>query len=149
MDIRQHYADLRELVETVATSILDVPAPEGRIRWRVDVPPVALRSAQAATLALVLHELFTNCVKHAFRMGAGAVTVGGRLDNRDLHLTVCDDGPGPPVEGIRPGTGLAIVETLVTHTLRGGLWQAVAREGGCLTHLRVPLGDEAASTEST
>ncbi len=136
----RHRADLHRLIEMVAQSVFGLMEPAGSIRWSVTVPPVQLHAAQATNLALVLHELFTNCVKHAFAdRSAGTVNVEGRHDGRTLDLTVCDDGRGAPPSPVRAGTGLNIVETLATHSLRGALWMAEPRGGGLLTHLRFPL----------
>jgi len=137
----QRRADLGQLAELVAKSVLDRPAPAAPIRWTVAVPPVDLSAAQAAPVALVLHELLTNCVKHAFPDGAdGTVWVEGRRDGPDVHLTVGDDGRAVAPARLRAGAGLTLVETLVTHTLRGALWLATPRDGGFLVHVRFAGG---------
>lgn len=79
---------------------------------------MSLSVDQAIPCGLLLNELVTNAVKHAFRGGRrGTLRVElSRLDETALRLTVADDGVGAPsgfdIQGSE-SLGLQIVATLV------------------------------------
>ena len=68
------------------------------MRLRLDVEPVALSVATAVPCGLILNELVSNALKHAFPSGGGTVTVGlaHETGTGRLCLRVCDDGIGLP-----------------------------------------------------
>jgi len=76
-----------------------------------------LTSNQIATLALVVNELATNAIKHAFEENkAGHVSISvRRSDGREVIIIVDDDGlPFPePTRSKDGGMGLALVKRLV------------------------------------
>jgi PAS domain S-box-containing protein len=134
-------ANLRELVELAAKGALASPTEEPAVRWRVDGMDAQIPRTQAIPVTLVLHELFNNCSKHAFRgRPAGRVAVAIHRIGGDVCLEVSDDGPGP---GPGPdGLGLSIAEALVSETLHGSLHLVSARDGGALACVRFPLRAE-------
>jgi two-component sensor histidine kinase len=62
---------------------------------------------QAVPFAVIVNELVTNALVHAFEPGrSGGVQVGlRRLPEERLELTVRDDGKGIAAEFIAPGRG--------------------------------------------
>jgi len=93
-----------------------------RIACRVAVEPLVLGVDQAIPAGLILNELISNALKHAFPSGrAGSVTVeGGRAGGR-VHLSVRDDGVGVPpgVDLVKPHSlGMQIIKIL-TRQLKG------------------------------
>jgi two-component sensor histidine kinase len=52
--------------------------------------------SRTAPLGLLINELVTNAVKHAYRNGSGAVHVSGEQRGEDLHVEVSDQGIGLP-----------------------------------------------------
>ena len=64
-------------------------------------------------LALIVGELFTNALKHAYVDGrTGRVTVTQqRLPNGGARVVVADDGPGKPADS-PPGFGTNLVQAL-------------------------------------
>jgi two-component sensor histidine kinase/sensor domain CHASE-containing protein len=96
----------------------------GRIAVTVDIEEVALDMDVAVPCGLVINELLTNALQHAFPEGrAGTVTVSLRRRDGTLELRVTDDGVGLPqgVDPDNPGTlGLRIVNILSAQ-LRGTL----------------------------
>jgi two-component sensor histidine kinase len=107
--------------------------------------PVRLGLDQAVPCGLIVNELVTNALKHAFpedRAGRIVVEVG-RTDARHVFLAVADDGVGLPPEAGAAGTstlGLRLVRTLVTQ-LKGSLTE-VPRPGASF---RVDFPDDSAS----
>lgn len=70
---------------------------------------------QAKLIALIINELCTNAVKHAFSgMDRGELTVSIFQDEDVLHLNVSDNGNGYPIDFLETtGSGLQIVQALV------------------------------------
>ena len=93
-----------------------------RIASRVTLEPTLLNVDQAIPVALILNELISNALKHAFPDGrTGLVSIEGGLSDGQVVLEVRDDGVGIPagVEPRRPNSlGLEIVNIL-TRQLKG------------------------------
>jgi two-component sensor histidine kinase len=62
-------------------------------------------------LGVIVSELITNAVRHAFVSDRGRVTVEARCENSMIHCCVSDDGSGIPSS--RRGTGLQIIDALL------------------------------------
>jgi len=69
-----------------------------RVKLKLEVEPVALSVATAVPCGLILNELLSNALKHAFPSGGGTVTVGLTREPASgrLCLQVRDDGVGLP-----------------------------------------------------
>ena len=84
---------------------------------KVDVGDVFLSAETAVPCGLILNELFSNAIKHAFVDGrSGQITVKLEVENKRYRLTVADNGVGfPPQFENRQSTtlGLQLVNTLV------------------------------------
>jgi two-component sensor histidine kinase/sensor domain CHASE-containing protein len=119
---------LRELVEHLRNSMLQVPKA---VEIQVDVEEIALDMDVAVPCGLIVHELVSNALKHAFPNGReGGVRVRMGRKEGGLFLEVRDNGIGLP-DGLRidsPATlGLRIVKILVSQ-LKGSM--DVGREAG-------------------
>jgi two-component sensor histidine kinase len=93
----------------------------------------------AAPLALIVHELAVNSVRHAFPDGRrGRVAITARAEGERLVLVVSDDGVGRPAEhGSPEGFGRDLVGMLVRQ-LRGTLaFEDLAP--GTRAHIVLPL----------
>jgi two-component sensor histidine kinase len=82
---------------------------------RTDAPLLSLE--QAVPFALIVNELVTNALVHAFEPGVqGSIQViFRRLPSDRVELTVADDGIGTPADLLKPGrggTGLNLVQAL-------------------------------------
>ncbi len=113
----------------------------GRIRLVLAVEEHPLDLDRAISCGLLLNELVSNCLKHAFPDGArGTVRVAlGRCAEDRLRLLVADDGRGMQGDR-RPGAvgslGLVLVRTLVEQ-LHGRL--EVTNVGGTEVTVEFPL----------
>ncbi|MEW6261656.1 MAG: GAF domain-containing protein [Thermodesulfobacteriota bacterium] len=130
---------LRGLTETLKRTytldsrvkLLKIESPKG-IHVNLD---------QAIPCGLVLNELLTNSLKHAFpdsRAGEIAITVGRDGGGR-IILTVRDNGVGLPQDPAwdKPGSlGLPLVKILVEHQLKGKL--DYRREDGTVFTITLP-----------
>jgi PAS domain S-box-containing protein len=113
-----------------------------QVRVELEVQSVRLRVDQAIPCGLLVHELVTNALKHAFpegRRGKVYVELGREWPSR-LRLVVRDDGVGMPAHLAperSPSLGLELVRTLARQ-LRGEL--TVDREYGTRFRLLFPEG---------
>lgn len=111
VDLRQYVSDL--------TGSLGAPFNQsnGKVVIRTDVDEILLDLDQAIPCGLILNELLTNAMKHAFSEGElGEVRVTGRDDGDRITIAVADKGRGlPPGFALEksPGLGLQLVRMLV------------------------------------
>jgi len=109
---------------------------EGRIVWSVEVEPLSLPVDRAIPAGLILSELISNCLKHAFPSGRkGSVRVSGVRRGSVIVLEVRDDGvgiPGRRNENPPRSLGLEIVRIL-TRQLQGTI--EIQNDGGALCRL--------------
>ena len=114
-----------------------------RVRLEQRVGPVRLGLDQAVPCGLILNELISNALKHAFPDGrSGAIAVAlNPLPGGRARLSVQDDGAGLP-PGLNPlqtpSLGLKLVQSLAAQ-LDGTLQIAPAPGGGCAFDLTFPL----------
>ena len=91
--------DLGVYLSDVAAAVLHAHAVEGvRLELKVDAYPVSVNVAMPA--GLVVNELLTNALKHAFagRPG-GTITLESVSDGNGCRVTIADNGVGLP-EGV-------------------------------------------------
>jgi two-component sensor histidine kinase len=94
---------LGDLLSILLAPYDDPAAFSGRIR--VAVPRMGVGEASATTLALMVHELATNSLKHgALSVAAGSLDVTGALEGDDLVLLWAENG-GPPIADPPPMQG--------------------------------------------
>jgi two-component sensor histidine kinase len=94
---------LGDLLSMLLAPYDDQGAFAGRIR--VSVPRMGVGEATATTLAMVIHELATNSVKHgALSAHEGTLDISSTADDADLCLTWAESG-GPSVVRIPQMTG--------------------------------------------
>ena len=109
---------LGRLCDGIRSSRLDGAA----VTLRCEAASHAIHRDQAATLGLIVNELVTNAIKHAFPSGVGAITVRYEAGPGEGRLSVFDDGQGlPPGFDQASGVGRRLVEALARQT--GGAWR--------------------------
>ncbi|HEX3432341.1 MAG TPA: ATP-binding protein [Rhizomicrobium sp.] len=107
--------DLGAYMSEIASVAMRAHAVEGiRLNMKVDAYPVALNVAMPA--GLIVNELMTNALKHAFvGREAGTITLHSLADAKSCRVVVADDGVGfpPGVEWPKRGKlGALIVQSL-------------------------------------
>ena len=107
------------------------------IPLRKDQPPLVLGVDQAIPAGLILNELISNALKHAFPGGrSGSIVVEGERRGGAISLAVRDDGVGVPADfDVHKSLGLQIVQIL-TRQLHGEL--AVERGDGATFRVTFP-----------
>jgi two-component sensor histidine kinase len=105
-----------------------------------------LPSANVTHLALIVNELATNALKHAFNGAPGGRIdiIVGKSDARDVVISVDDDGEPMRDPGPMPatGTGLMLVRRLIA-SMGGSL--VPPRGAAKRFELRVPIADGASA----
>ncbi len=105
------------------------------IALETDVEDIHLEMNRAVSCGLIINELFSNALKHAFPAArSGAVKVALRAEQSSYVLTVGDNGIGLPADAESGDSlGLQLVRDL-TDQLHGTL--VISRESGSLFTLR-------------
>ena len=123
-----------QYVGKLARGLLRSHGMEERIRLTIDAEPVNLDVDSAVPFGLILNELITNAIKHAFpRDARGSLLVSLKMQGDLLVLEVRDDGVGyDPGRGAGAGpdrllSGAGIVDTFAESL--GAEW-SVINEGG-------------------
>ena len=117
---------LGDLIAVLLAPYDDTAAFSGRIR--VAVPRMGVGEQAATTLAMVVHELATNSVKHgALSTPAGTLDISSRSDDEHLFIVWAETG-GPEIAGPpeMKGYGSRLIERSMSSQLRGKLdydWQ--------------------------
>ena len=87
---------VRDLTNNILTSYT---LPASCVRVNLDVDDLSLSLDSAVPCGLILNELMSNCLKHAFPLGhSGTVHVGFHAAGDQLCLVVRDDGIGMPAD---------------------------------------------------
>lgn len=107
--------DLGIYLSQIASAVIQAHAPEGiRLDLKVDTWAVGIDVAMPA--GLVVNELLTNALKHAFPgEGGGKITLHSLVEDTGCHVIVADDGIGLP-EGMtwpKPGKLGAVIAELL------------------------------------
>jgi PAS domain S-box-containing protein len=132
-------AYVRELVGHLAQGLGRMAAG---VSFRFDLEPSLLPLDLAIPCGMIINELVSNALEHAFPQGrSGSVRIAFRGEAADYELTVADDGVGLS-EGklaAKPGSlGLKVVQAL-TRQLRGRL-DVQSLPGAAFTiHFSAPL----------
>jgi two-component sensor histidine kinase len=91
----------------------------GRVQLRVEVGPLELGVDKAIPAGLILNELISNALKHAFPRGrSGSLLIKGKLEDGVVELSVQDDGVGmsssaaQAAEPRRKSLGMTIIKVL-------------------------------------
>ncbi len=86
--------DLGVYLSEIATSVMHAHAVEGiHLDLQVDTWPVSINVAMPA--GLVVNELLTNALKHAFAgRDGGTISLHSLVDERGCRVVVADDGIG-------------------------------------------------------
>ncbi len=132
-----------DYARSLAHSIFDATGvSRGNVELSVEFEEIALAVDKAIPCGLILNELVSNALKHAFaneRRGTLRVELR-RVGAGQLELVVADDGVGMNA-GLGPATadslGMQLVTTLVEQ-LEGEL--AIVQEAGTSFRIRFPLG---------
>jgi len=125
---------LRRIIDRAIAPYDTVPS-----RFRIEGGDLPLSSPSALAVAMAVHELCTNAIKHgALAAKSGRVEIGWRVETEHLHWTWREfDGPAmsPPK---RRGFGMRVIEAGFRDQLHGSVEMSFASPGLVCT-VDVPL----------
>gem|GEM_PF-6928941 len=111
-----------------------------RITIIPEMIPVMIPSEIAVSLGIVVNELLTNALKHAFRGKVlGTIRVGLSRANGMIAILISDDGIGCAtdiLERERRSMGLRIVQSLIQDQLKGEI--RLSCDAGTEWHITIP-----------
>jgi len=119
--------DLAEYIDGLARNLMLSYSTTGRVELDLDLQAVRLSIDQAMPCGLILNEIISNALKHAFSDGRrGLIRVALRLAGGQVRVEVSDNGPGLPKsfnDKDDGGLGLELIE-LLTSQLDGRMRRA-------------------------
>jgi two-component sensor histidine kinase len=118
--------NIKEVSNRIVTQIRqEMLAPDRKIWFELEGPPIFLPARQATACALVINELLQNAVEHGFKEGSvGHVRLTLQDEGDTVVVRVRDDGSGLPEDfkiEQADSLGLQIVQTLVREDLKGNI----------------------------
>lgn len=118
--------DMAQYIRSLTTKLLHLYGVDSSVvTLQMAVEAVSLDLEKAIPCGLVINELVTNCLKHAFPEGRpGQINIQVRRDDCHVVLVVGDDGVGFPKElnwQNATSLGLRLITFLTTHDLGGGV----------------------------
>lgn len=131
----------RYLTEIAAVMSASLLGGDSRIRIEVKAEAVEIDPNRAVAFGLLVNELVTNAIKHAFPAGAGTITLGVKPVGDEIELTVADNGVGiKDVEQAKPFQehGTAYISIFVRQ-LGGSLAVSSWQGTGTTFRVRLPL----------
>lgn len=126
--------DLAEFMRDLAAD-LSGSISRDEIAVELTLEPVSVPANQAAPIALLLNEILTNSLHHAFPEDrGGTVVLSLRRDDTGYHIHISDDGVGRGEH--KPGFGSTIID-LLGRQLKATLNYSDAAPGAAV-HIRIP-----------
>jgi PAS domain S-box-containing protein len=129
---------LAEIAKAMSASLL---GNQSGIEITVKAEPLEIDPDRAVPLGLLVNELATNAIKHAFPGGKGHVVLGAARIGDEIELTVVDDGVGmkdKAVAKIPEKRGSDYVAIFVRQ-LGGTITTSSAEGTGTINKIRLPL----------
>ncbi len=121
--------DVSDAVREVCQSISQSRLKGRNITLTLVEQPFSMNADRCWQFCLILSELITNSVRHAFGTVGGSIRVEVRSLNSLVVCRVSDNGRGA-FRRVRPGRGLAIIEGLV-RSLEGKVEFRFDASGSC------------------
>ncbi|MBD2499020.1 PAS domain S-box protein [Anabaena azotica] len=115
--------DVVEYINNLATNILmSYQVEPGKIKLETNISQITLNVDQAIACGLIINELLTNSLKHAFPQQTGEIKIDLQQVGTNIDLTIHDNGIGLPDNldwRYTDSLGLSLVYDLVTEQLEG------------------------------
>jgi two-component sensor histidine kinase len=131
-------AYLGEIARTMSESLLESTSG---VKIAVKAGALEIDPVRAVPLGLLVNELATNAIKHAFPHGTGHIVLSAERDGDHIELTVADDGVGmmekhsARITGIHGSDYVAIFVRQI-----GGTIAVTSADGtGTIVRIRFPL----------
>jgi PAS domain S-box-containing protein len=131
-------AYLTEIARTMSASLL---GKQSGIEILVKAEPLEIDPGRAVPFGLLVNELATNAIKHAFPEGVGHVTLGVEQIGDEIELTISDDGIGMKEKVVAkiPEKRGADYVAIFVRQLGGTITCTTAEGAGTINKIRLPL----------
>lgn len=132
-------AYLNEIAKQMSASLI---GDQSRIEIRVNAEPLEIDPDRAVPFGLLVNELATNAIKHAFpNGGVGHVFLGVEKMGNQIELVISDDGVGikEKIVGEVPEKRGSDYVAIFVRQLGGTLTRSVPVGGGTTIRIRLPL----------
>ena len=129
---------LREIARTMSESLL---GSTSGVRIEVEAEALEIDPVRAVPFGLLVNELTTNAIKHAFPHGRGRILLSVERVGDEIELTVADDGVGMKdkyLARISEKHGSDYVAIFVRQ-IGGTIVVSTAKESGTVFRIRLPL----------
>lgn len=103
----------------------DIIGASGRsdIRIETQIEKIEVPSNMAAALGLVLNEILTNAIKHAYADGrSGTLAISATMVGDRAEISVTDDGPGMDPDATSSGLGRTLITRLSRQVRATASW---------------------------
>jgi len=133
--------DVGAFTENLITNVVGA-SRRNDIRLVSNISQIDVPSSKAAPLGLILNEIATNAIKHAFADGrAGTISVHTALMGNHALIEITDDGRGLAGEdGQRDGIGKMLISRLAKQVKADVMWSDAAP--GVRVSLAFPVDDQ-------
>jgi two-component sensor histidine kinase len=133
---------LNKIARSLSASLL---ANTSGVQIVVEAQAVEIDAERAVPFGLVVNELCTNALKHAFPGGVGLVTLAVRRIGDEIELRISDDGIGMAArgEGGRPEKHGTDFVAIFVQQLEGILTQSETPGGGTTITIRFAVAPAA------
>ncbi|WP_345987027.1 histidine kinase dimerization/phosphoacceptor domain -containing protein [Sulfurimonas sp. HSL1-2] len=128
--------DMKQHLERLSGAMMELYDPSGDIAVHVEAENVSLSMDNAVLVALIVHELFLNAIKHAFKgAGRGEIRIFIRhAEDGSIYFGVRDNGVGfdPKTTDMTNTLGCQLINSITEFQLNGTI--AVVNDNGfCCT----------------
>lgn len=128
-------------VKDIVDIVVNFHKSDTKIEMRLDLDDIFVAYDKASAIALIINELLSNCMEHAFAPGdQGLVQLSCKQREGNLELKVIDNGRGLPPDFVLDGCnrlGLTIVRSIVVNQFYGK-FRINSREPGTSVQIIVP-----------
>lgn len=131
------FGDVRlgEYLTNIAESVRE--AFGANIEFQLELAPTMVSAERAMVVGLIVSELVSNSIKHAFPSGIGSISMSLRQVDEDmLELVITDNGAGFALARDREELGLRLVRSFVAQV--GGDY-TLSGENGMRFEMRFPI----------
>ena len=137
--VTSQFVDARDIVHRIMRNMQEQYQFAGKLNMGVSGTEVKIASGKTTPIALIVHELIQNCLKHAAEPDVLRVSV--HLDKADsfYRIRISDNGKGfdeRVLLGEKQGIGLQVANVLVREVFGGNVH--LRNEGGAVVELEFP-----------
>lgn len=135
--------DLDAYIKRIVPDLVRLYSEKTRIEYEIQADEIFVKLSLAIPLGLIINELITNSIQHAFpHSQSGHIAVSCTQRDDEIELIIRDNGIGISEEHQldTPHTlGIQLIDTLVQQIHGRYL---IKNENGCLFHIHVPFQSE-------